>query len=59
MRVAAFAVLSLLLAGGESRAAEPDASLRTVESFASIGDSPRRSAALFIEAGKVLNTLGA
>jgi hypothetical protein len=38
--------------------AEPSAPLASPESFAGIGDTAARSAALFTEAGKVLTWLG-
>ena len=50
------AALALTLATGVDSAGQP-AALATPESFAHIGDTAARSAALFTEAGKVLTSL--
>jgi len=58
-RVALFASLMAALAltpAPSVESAEPSAALATPESFANIGDTAARSAALFTEAGKVLTS---
>jgi hypothetical protein len=54
LRSAAIAASAVVFSGASSAAETPADGLRPVKSFASIRDERERSAALFIEAGKVL-----